>query len=81
VSAEVLLDCGWHQRQSNNDDEIIDQAVAVHELTGWPILLAAGDHAMLYGAAPWGVAALLTPRPGEAGMQQGVVGVTGHRSC
>ena len=34
VSAEVLLDGGWHQRQPNNDGEIIDQAVAVHELTG-----------------------------------------------
>ena len=26
VSAEVLLDGGWHQRQPNNDEEIIDQA-------------------------------------------------------
>ena len=66
ISAEVLLDGGWHQRQPNNDGEIIDQAVAVHELTGRPVLLAAGDYAMLYRAAPRGVTAVLMPRPDEA---------------
>lgn len=66
VSVEVLLDGGWHQRQPNNDGEIIDQAVAIHELTGRPVLLAAGDYAMLYRAAPRGVTAALMPRPDEA---------------
>ncbi len=66
VSAEVLLDGGWHQRRPNNDGEIIDQAVAVNELTGRPVLLAAGDYAMLYRAAPRGVTAVLMPRPDEA---------------
>jgi hypothetical protein len=66
VSAEVLLDGGWHKRQPNNDGEIIGQAVAVHELTGRSVLLAAGDYAMLYRAAPRGVTAVLMPRPDEA---------------
>jgi hypothetical protein len=34
VTIEVLMDGGWHERRPNNDAEIIDQSVALHELTG-----------------------------------------------
>jgi hypothetical protein len=66
VTIEVLLDGDWHQRRPNNDGEIIDQAVAIGELTGRPVILAAGDYTQLYRAAPAGLSAILMPRPDEA---------------
>jgi len=62
----VLLDGDWHRRRENNDGEIIDQAVAVRELTGRPVILAAGDCTQLYRAAPARLPAVLMPRPDEA---------------
>jgi predicted ribonuclease YlaK len=44
VTIEVLLDGGWHRRMPNNDGEIIDQALSLRELTGQPVILAAGDY-------------------------------------
>jgi hypothetical protein len=66
TTIEVLLDGDWHRRRPNNDGEIIDQAVAVRELTGRPVILAAGDYTQLYRAAPAGLLAVLMPRPDEA---------------
>ena len=66
VTIEVLLDGGWHQRMPNNDGEIIDQALSVRELTGHPVILAAGDYTQLYRAAPAGLLAVLMPRPDQA---------------
>lgn len=65
VTVEVLLDGDWHERRPNNDGEIIDQAVAVQELTGNSVILAAGDYTQLYRAAPAGLTAVLMPRPGD----------------
>jgi PIN domain len=66
VTIEVLLDGGWHRRMPNNDGEIIDQALSLRELTGQPVILAAGDYTQLYRAAPAGLIAVLMPRPDEA---------------
>lgn len=63
VTIEVVLDDGWHQRMPNNDGEIIDQAVALCELAGQPVILTAGDYTQLYRAAPVGLTAVLMPRP------------------
>jgi rRNA-processing protein FCF1 len=66
VTIEVLLDGGWHQRMPNNDGEITDQALSLRELTGQPVILAAGDYIQLYRAASAGLAAVLMPRPDQA---------------
>ena len=66
VTIEVLLDGGWHRRMPNTDGEIIDQALSLQELTGQPVILAAGDYTQLYGAAPAGLMTVLMPRPDEA---------------
>lgn len=66
ITIEVLLDDGWHERQPNNDAEIIDQALNVQELTGQPVILAAGDYLQLYRAASVSLTAALMPRPDEA---------------
>ena len=65
VTIEVLLDDGWDERRPNNDAEIIDQAVAIKDLTGQPVILAAGDYLQLYRAATVGLTAVLMPRPDE----------------
>lgn len=66
VTIEVLLDSDWHQRRPNNDGEIIDQATAIGDMAGRPVILAAGDYTQLYRAAPAGLSAVLMPRPDEA---------------
>jgi hypothetical protein len=66
VTIEVLLDGGWHRRMPNHDGEIIDQALSLRELTGQPVILAAGDYTQLYRAAPAGLTAVLMTRPDEA---------------
>jgi hypothetical protein len=50
----------------NNDGEIIGQTLSVRDLTGRPVILAAGDYTMLYRAASAGLVAVLMPRPDEA---------------
>jgi PIN domain len=66
VTIEVLLDGDWHQRRPNNDAEIIDQALQVHQLTGEPTLLASCDYRQLYRAAAVGLPAVLMPRNNQA---------------
>ncbi|MGH3196593.1 MAG: hypothetical protein ACRDOH_25810 [Streptosporangiaceae bacterium] len=53
----------WHARRPNNDGEIIDQALAVQELTGDHVILAACDHTQLYRAGLAGLTAVLMTRP------------------
>src|SRR5215470_4311850 len=62
VTIEVLLDGDWHQRRPNNDAEIIDQALALRDLTGKKVLLAVCDLRMMYRAAAASLPAILVPR-------------------
>jgi predicted ribonuclease YlaK len=62
VTIEVYLDSDWHKRRENNDGEIIDQAVAVGELTGQPAILASCDYTQLYRAGNVGLNAIEMPR-------------------
>jgi len=48
-----------------NDDEIIERALAVGEITGQEVVLAAADFAMRYRASAAGLKAVLVPRPAE----------------
>ncbi|MGH3401058.1 MAG: PIN domain-containing protein [Streptosporangiaceae bacterium] len=64
VTIEVLLDGDWHQRRPNNDAEIVDQALAVHELTGKRVLLATCDLRMMYRAGVAGLPSTQVPRVG-----------------
>jgi|SRR5580698_7630926 hypothetical protein len=67
VTAEVFLDGPWHVRRAVNDDEIIERALAVGEITGQDVMLVAADFAMLYRASAAGLRAVLVPRPDESG--------------
>jgi hypothetical protein len=67
VTIEVLLDGDWHQRRPNNDAEIIDQALQVHELTGKVTVLTSCDYRQLYRAAAVGLPAVLMPRRNQDG--------------
>jgi hypothetical protein len=67
VTIEVLLDGDWHQRRPNNDAEVIDQALQVHELTGKATLLVSCDYRQLYRAAAVRLTAVLMPRNNQAG--------------
>jgi hypothetical protein len=83
VTIEVLLDSDWHQRRPNNNAEIIDQALQVHELTGKVTVLTSCDYRQLYRAAAAGLPAVLMPRRKQDGA--GSTPVTGegddHRRC
>jgi hypothetical protein len=57
-----VLDGDWHERRPNNDAEIIDQALAFHELTGKPVLLATCDLRMMYRAGAVSLTAVQVPR-------------------
>src|SRR4029079_17449436 len=46
VTIQAFPDDDWHQRHSNNDSEIIDQALLIQELTGKEVLLTCVDVAM-----------------------------------
>jgi hypothetical protein len=63
VTVEVFLDGPWHARRPVNDDEIIERALAIGEITGQEVILAAADFAMLYRASAAGLKAVLVPRP------------------
>lgn len=63
ATVEVFTDDPWHERRPVNDEEIIDRAAAIGEITGKNVLLAAGDNGMLYRAAAGGLKAVLVPRP------------------
>jgi hypothetical protein len=67
VTIEVPLDSDWHQRRPNNDAEIIDQALQVHELTGKAVILASCDLRMVYRAGAVGLPAVLMPRRNQDG--------------
>jgi uncharacterized protein with PIN domain len=65
VTIEVYLDGDWHKRRDNNDGEIIDQALAVRELTGQQVILATCDYNQGYRAAAPGVETVFMPRRDE----------------
>jgi hypothetical protein len=65
VTVEVYLDGDWHERRDNNDGEIIDQALALQELTGQRVILATCDYNQRYRAAASGVITALMPRRDE----------------
>jgi len=65
VTIEVCLDGDWHKRRDNNDGEIIDQALALQELTGQPVILATCDYNQRYRAAVPSVTTALMPRRDE----------------
>ena len=65
VTVEVFGDGQWHVRRPVNDDEIIERAAAIGEITGQEVVLAAADYAMLYRAAAAALKAALVPRPDD----------------
>ncbi len=65
VTIEIYLDGDWHKRRDNNDGEIIDQALAIQELTGQPVILATCDYNQQYRAAAPRVTTALMPRRDE----------------
>ena len=44
VTVEVLADDSWHVRRPVNDNEIIERALFVQEITSRDVILAAGDY-------------------------------------
>lgn len=65
MTIEVYLDGDWHNRRDNNDGEIIDQALAIQELTGQLVVLTTCDQNQRYRAAAPRVATALMPRRDE----------------
>jgi PIN domain len=65
ITIEVMLDDEWHQRRPDPDAEIIDQALQLHQLTGWTPL-ASCDLRQLYRAAAAELPVRLYPRRDEA---------------
>ena len=63
----VLLDGDWHQRRPNDDAEIIDQAMQVHELTGTATLLASCDYRQPYRTAAVSLPACRSEAPKQPG--------------
>jgi hypothetical protein len=63
VTVEVLTDDSWHVRRPVNDNEIIERALAVGEITGRDVILAAADYSMLYQASAAGLKTALVSRP------------------
>src|SRR6266568_842436 len=66
VTIEVLLDNPGHRRLPDNDEEIIDRAAYIRQLTGRDVLLVAGDYGMLFRAASAGLNSALMPQPDPA---------------
>ena len=65
VTVEVLVDDSWHVRRPVNDNEIIERALYVGEITGKDVILAAADYSMLFQASSAGLKTALVERPGE----------------
>jgi hypothetical protein len=65
TTAEVFLDDAWHVRRPVNDDEVVERAVTIREITGRSTLLVSGDYKMLYRAAAASLGATLMPRPAD----------------
>ncbi|MEA2901508.1 MAG: hypothetical protein QOH36_1395 [Actinomycetota bacterium] len=59
VSAEVLLDEPGRARLSDADDELVDQAVALHQLIGRDVYIVTSDVGMKYRAEGAGLHAVL----------------------
>lgn len=66
ATIEVFPDDPWHLRRPVNDEEIIERAAAIKELTARDVVLAAGDYAMLSRAGAVELKAALMPRPAQA---------------
>jgi hypothetical protein len=66
VTVEVLTDDSWHTRRPVNDNEIIERSIAVSEVTGRDVILAAADYSMLYQASAAGLKTALVARPESA---------------
>jgi hypothetical protein len=65
VTVEVLADGSWHVRRPVNDNEIIERALYIGEITGKDVILAAADYSMLYQASSAGLKTALVDRRGE----------------
>lgn len=65
VTIEVFADDSWHVRRPVNDNEIIERALAVGEITGRDVTMAAADYSMLYQASSRGLKTVLVPRPDD----------------
>jgi PIN domain len=65
ATVEVFLDDDWHVRRPVNDDEIVERAVTIKEITGRSTLLASGDYKMLYRAVAAGLRAGIMSRPAD----------------
>jgi PIN domain-containing protein len=61
VTIEVRLDSDGQQQWPSVDGEILDQAMAVHNLNGGHVVIATGDYTLLYQAALVGLTAKLVP--------------------
>jgi hypothetical protein len=55
VTIEVFGDGPWHARRPVNDDEIVQRALAVGEITRKDVILVAGDYAMLHRGSTAGL--------------------------
>ncbi len=44
ATIEVWLDDPWHVRRPVNDEEIVERAKTLAEMTGREVVLAAGDY-------------------------------------
>jgi PIN domain len=65
VTIEVLADDSWHMRRPVNDNEIIERALFVGEVTNRHVILAAADYSMLYQASSAGLRTALVDRPDQ----------------
>ena len=62
VTIEVLTNDSWHIRRPVNDNEIIERALAVGEITKRDVILAAADYSMLYQASAGGLQTAVVSR-------------------
>ena len=65
VTVEVLVDDSWHVRRPVNDNEIIERALYVGEITGRGVILAAADYSMLYQSSSAGLKTALVDKPDQ----------------
>jgi len=59
---ELVFDPPDHARQSNNDDEIVDRALAVQTLAGRPVTMVTYDKGMSLRARYAGLQELWLPQ-------------------
>lgn len=63
ATIEVFLDDPWNVPLPKNDSEIVQQTLAIRDITGRHVLLATGDYGMMDRASAAGLKAALIPRP------------------